>query len=130
MSNPERMCPCVVKLLFPNAAREQQVMFLPFFCQKVRRKIKAQQPFSSDRATVEARLSFQVQCGGKRKSCANIKAQNQVRPTHGAIPNIVLKSASNKYLKATLRVGAEFEITGFATLHRSPCISGLFRRAL
>jgi hypothetical protein len=40
-SKPKWMCLCMVKLLFPNAARERQVMFLPFFCQIVSCQSKA-----------------------------------------------------------------------------------------
>jgi DNA polymerase II large subunit len=104
-------------------------MFLPFFCQKESCQIKAQQPFPSGRATARGGLSSQVHCGDKRQVYARIKAQNQVHPTCGNISGIVLKSASNKYLKATLRVGAESKHSGFTALHRNPSFSGLYRRA-
>jgi hypothetical protein len=35
----------------------------------------------------------------------------------------------NKYLKATLRGGAESKYSGFAVLYRNPSLSALYRRA-
>jgi len=93
-------------------------------------QIKAQQPFPLGRSTVRVGLSSQAQCGDKRYTCAKIKAQNLIFSTHGNLPNIVQASASNKYLKATLRVGAESKFSGFAVLYRNPNSSGLVRRAL
>jgi hypothetical protein len=57
---PKWMCLCVVKLLFPNAAKERQVMFLPFFCQKANCQIKANNLFLRVVPQVKAGLSFQV----------------------------------------------------------------------
>jgi hypothetical protein len=50
----------------------------------------------------------------------SIRAQNQVRPTHEAISNIVLKSAYNKYLKATLRGRCGIRVFWFCRTSSQP----------